>query len=360
VPYSLSIKELLESGAHYGHERRRWAPAMKPFIYGERNGIHIINLALTSLYAEEAYNAIVETVAEGGDVLFVGTKPQAREPLREESLRAKQYFMVNRWLGGTLTNFRTIRKSLEKLARYEEMEAEGILAQMTKKEALKINRERDKLLADLEGVVDMKRLPSAMFVVDVSQDAIAVKEANRLGIPVVGLCDSNSDPKQVDYPIPANDDAVRAIRLFAGMIADACIEGEAQRQARLSGEDDEAHGERSLAEQFIDAEEEDELLTMRRVIRKVGKKGETLEAEGEQAADGEANPDEAADGAGGDAQAQTNADDEQAFAARTEKKQPEADDGADAQADAGDNDDTQTQAAADAGETTAEAANEDK
>lgn len=278
MSFQLKIQDLLEAGAHYGHQKGRWNPAMRPFIYGERNGVHIINLAVTLTYAEAAYKAVVDAVARGGSVLFVGTKPQAREPIQAEAKAAGQFYMVKRWLGGTLTNFRTIRKSIEKIRKFEQMEADGVFYKLTKKEVLTITRERDKLLENLEGVLELKRLPALIFVVDVGQDRIAVDEANKLGIPVVGLCDTNSDPTRIDYPIPANDDAVRSIRLFASLIADACREGEQLRQEKIRADEDSSDGEdETLADKFIGAEEEEELMTMRRVIKRVTKKGEAGE-----------------------------------------------------------------------------------
>ncbi len=273
MAFELTIPALLEAGAHYGHQKSRWNPLMKPFIFGDRNGVHILNLAVTQIFAEDAYRKVVEVVSQGAGVLFVGTKPQAREPLQAEAVRGNQHYMVNRWLGGTLTNFRTVRKSIEKIRKFQEMEQEGVFQHLTKKEVLRIERERDKLLSNLEGILEMKRLPGVVFVIDVGQDSIAVDEANKLGIPVIALCDSNSNPSRIEFPIPANDDAVRSIRLFAAMVADASIEGEALRQERLRNvEETGAAGRETLAEKFIDADEEEDLLSMRRVVKKVGKK----------------------------------------------------------------------------------------
>lgn len=297
MPYSLTLESLLEAGAHYGHQRSRWNPIMRPFIYGTRNGVHILNLAATQTFAEEAYDKVVETVSQGQSVLFVGTKPQGREPLKAEAIRANQFYMVNRWLGGTLTNFRTVRKSVDKIRRFQEMEEKGVFQHLTKKEVLRIQRERDKLLENLEGILELKRLPGLLFVIDVSQDAIAVEEANKLGIPVIGLCDSNSNPTKIDHPIPANDDAVRSIRLFAELIAEACLEGEARRQERLRTEEEDVAAGETLADKFIDADEEEDLLSMRRVIKKIGKKDEAAPAEGGEATAAAADaPEAAADG----------------------------------------------------------------
>lgn len=282
MPFELTLPALLEAGAHYGHQKSRWNPLMKPFIYGERNGVHILNLAVTQAFAEDAYRKVVEVVSQGHSVLFVGTKPQSREALRAEAVRAGQFYMVNRWLGGTLTNFRTVRKSIDKIRKFQGMEEQGVFQHLTKKEVLRIERERDRLLENLEGILELKRLPGALFVVDVGRDLIAVDEANKLGIPVIALCDSNSNPSRIDFPIPANDDAVRSIRLFAAMIGDACIEGEALRQERLRSVDDGTpDGRETLADKFIDADEEEDLLSMRRVVKKVAKKdAEAATAEG--------------------------------------------------------------------------------
>ena len=202
MAFELTIPDLLEAGAHYGHQKSRWNPLMKPFIFGDRNGVHILNLAVTQTFAEDAHRKVVEVVSQGGGVLFVGTKPQAREPLQAEAVRGNQHYMVNRWLGGTLTNFRTVRKSIEKIRKFQEMEQEGVFQHLTKKEVLRIERERDKLLSNLEGILEMKRLPGVVFVIDVGQDSIAVDEANKLGIPVIALCDSNSNPSRIEFPIP--------------------------------------------------------------------------------------------------------------------------------------------------------------
>jgi len=272
MSFDLTLQDLLEAGAHYGHRASRWNPKMRPFIYGARNSVHVINLAMTMAYAEDAYNHVVDVVSKGGSVLFVGTKPQAREPLKAEAQRGAQFFMVHRWLGGTLTNFRTMRKSIDKIKKIQEMEADGTFQLMTKKEVLKTTRQRDKLMDNLEGILELKRVPGVVFIIDGGHDSIAVDEANKLGVPVIGLCDTNSDPSRLDFPIPANDDAVRSIRLFAALIADAAIEGEAQRQEKLKADEiEEAESSESLADSFIGAEEEDELLSGRTVIKKIKK-----------------------------------------------------------------------------------------
>jgi small subunit ribosomal protein S2 len=246
---------------------------MKPFIYGRQKGIHIIHLGATLAQAEIAYKRTVEVVSQGGKVLFVGTKPQAREPIREEAIRAGQFYVTYRWLGGTLTNLQTIRKSVERFQTINKMEEEGLFQQMTKKEALRFKRIREKLYRNLEGILEMKRLPALLFVVDVLQERTAVYEANILGIPVIAITDTNSDPLRIDYPIPGNDDAVRSIRLITRLIADACLEGEAQRQEKLRGEEEAVESPVPERPKFLDVEEEEELLTMRRVIRKVARTG---------------------------------------------------------------------------------------
>lgn len=274
MEFSLTIHDLLEAGTHYGHRTSQWNPRMKPFIYGQQKGIHIVNLAATLAQAEAAFRKTVEVVAQGGKVLFVGTKPQAREAIREEATRAKQFFVTYRWLGGTLTNLQTIRKSVERYHAILKMEEEGLFQQMTKKEALHLTRIREKLWRNLEGILEMKRPPALLFVVDVVQEKTAVYEANLMGIPVIAITDTNADPTRIDYPIPGNDDAVRSIRLISHLIADACILGESQRQERLRSEEEEQHHEEERP-RFLDVEEEEELLTMRRVIRKVARSGES-------------------------------------------------------------------------------------
>jgi len=273
VPFSLTLEELLDAGVHYGHRVSQWNPRMKPFIYGRQKGIHIIHLGATLAQAEIAYKKTVEVVSQGGKVLFVGTKPQAREPIREEAMRAGQFYVTYRWLGGTLTNLQTIRKSVERFQTINKMEEEGLFQQMTKKEALRFKRIREKLHRNLEGILEMKRLPALLFVVDVLQERTAVYEANILGIPVIAITDTNSDPLRIDYPIPGNDDAVRSIRLITRLIADACLEGEAQRQEKLRGEEEAVESPVPERPKFLDVEEEEELLTMRRVIRKVARTG---------------------------------------------------------------------------------------
>ncbi len=221
----LPMKSLLEAGVHFGHRTRRWHPRMKPFIFTERNGIHIIDLQQTMGKLEEAYNFVRDTAAEGGTLLFVGTKRQAQETIALEAQRCGMPFVNQRWLGGTLTNFRTIRSRIDYLLRLEERQANGELEKLPKKEALMLTRELNKLQTRLGGLKEMRRLPKAVFIVDTRHEEIAIHEANALNIPIVAMCDTNSDPDPISFPIPSNDDAIRAIKLITGKIADAVIEG---------------------------------------------------------------------------------------------------------------------------------------
>ncbi|MGV8072992.1 MAG: 30S ribosomal protein S2 [Syntrophobacteraceae bacterium] len=221
----ISMKQLLEAGVHFGHQTRRWNPKMKPYIFGARNGIYIIDLQRTVRLFHTAYQFVAETAASGESVLFVGTKQQARDTVREEAERCGMYFIDHRWLGGMLTNFKTIKLRIDKLKELESMIADGSINRFPKKEILQLQNEKDKLLKNVGGIKDMPRLPGVLFVVDTQRENIAVAEANRLGIPVVAVVDTNCDPDVIDYPIPGNDDAIRAIRLVTSIIADACVEG---------------------------------------------------------------------------------------------------------------------------------------
>jgi small subunit ribosomal protein S2 len=221
----LPMKSLLEAGVHFGHRTRRWNPRMKPFIFTQRNGIHIIDLQQTMQRLEEGYKVVRDTVADGGLVLFVGTKKQAQETVQQESTRCGMPYVNDRWLGGTLTNFRTIRARADYMIRLEERQAMGELDKLPKKEALLLTRELGKLETRLGGLREMKRLPKLIYIVDTLHEQIAIDEATTLGIPIVALCDTNSDPFPIQYPIPANDDAIRAIKLITAKIADAVIEG---------------------------------------------------------------------------------------------------------------------------------------
>jgi small subunit ribosomal protein S2 len=218
------MKELLEAGVHFGHQTRRWNPKMKPFIFGKRNGIHIVDLQKTLHYFDEAAEFIRDLAANGHNVLFVGTKRQAQDAVREEAVRCGMFYMNHRWLGGTMTNFRTIRKSIDRFKEIESvLSAEE--SNLTKKERIRLERQRRKMDRALGGIKDMESLPEALFIVDTVHEHIAVKEANRLGIPVIAVVDTNCDPEEVDFPIPGNDDAIRAIRLFTSRIADSVLEG---------------------------------------------------------------------------------------------------------------------------------------
>jgi small subunit ribosomal protein S2 len=235
---NIQMKELLEAGVHFGHQTRRWNPKMKPFIFGKRNGIHIVDLQKTLHHFEDAADFIRDLAANGRNVLFVGTKRQAQDAIREEAERCGMFFMNHRWLGGTMTNFRTIRKSIQRFKEIEEtLSSEE--SHLTKKERIHLERQRRKMDRAFAGIKDMEDLPDALFVVDTVHEHIAIKEANRLGIPVVAVVDTNSDPEEVDFPIPGNDDAIRAIRLFTSRIADNVLEGLNLADERFVGEKDE-------------------------------------------------------------------------------------------------------------------------
>jgi len=221
----ISMKQLLEAGVHFGHQTRRWNPKMARYIFTERNGIYIIDLQKTVKKVEQAYDFIRETAADGGKVIFVGTKKQAQESIETEAKRAGMYFVNQRWLGGMLTNFKTIKKRIDLLEKLEKMEEDGTFEALPKKEVLKLRLKKDKLERFLGGIREMTDLPRAMFVVDPKKEKIAIAEARTLGIPVVAIVDTNCDPDEVDFVIPGNDDAIRAVKLLAGKMADACLEG---------------------------------------------------------------------------------------------------------------------------------------
>lgn len=229
----ITMKQLLEAGVHFGHQTKRWNPKMKPYIFGARNGIYIIDLQKTVRYFKTAYNFIKETVQNGDKILFVGTKKQAQDSIVEEATRAGQYYVNSRWLGGMLTNFSTIKGSIDRLKKIEAMAEDGTYDLITKKEALQLERERAKLEKSLGGIKGMTKPPGAIFVIDPKKEGIAVKEARKLGIPVVAVVDTNCDPDDIDYIIPGNDDAIRAIRLFAARMADASVEGAQARETAL-------------------------------------------------------------------------------------------------------------------------------
>jgi small subunit ribosomal protein S2 len=255
---SINMKELLEAGVHFGHQTRRWNPKMKPYIFGSRNGIHIIDLQKTVSLFATAYDFIVRTVAEGYPVLFVGTKKQAHDSIVEESERCGMFYVVNRWLGGTLTNFETIRKGVRRLKDLDGMVQDGSISRYTKKEALKMEKELVKLEKNLGGIKDMDELPGAVYIVDPKKEHIAVRETRKLGIPLVAIADTNCDPDDIDYIIPGNDDAIRAIRLITSKIADACIEGHSLAEERLRAEAEKAEAQEAKPEEEGVSEEEEQ------------------------------------------------------------------------------------------------------
>ncbi|MHB1845024.1 MAG: 30S ribosomal protein S2 [Deltaproteobacteria bacterium] len=238
----ITMKQLLEAGVHFGHQTKRWNPKMKPYIFGARNGIYIIDLQKTVQLARQAIRYVSDVVAHGGSVLFVGTKKQAQDAVAEEAKRCAQFHVTNRWLGGTLTNFKTIKAGIDRLKTIEKMDEDGTFERLPKKEVAALQHEREKLEKNLGGIKEMQRLPGAIFIVDPKKEHIAIHEARRLGIPILALVDTNCDPEGIEYVIPGNDDAIRSIRLFAGKVADACLEGLARYQATLAergGRDDE-------------------------------------------------------------------------------------------------------------------------
>jgi small subunit ribosomal protein S2 len=231
----LPLRSLIEAGVHFGHQTKRWNPRMRPFIYGARNGIHIIDLDQTARMFKRAYDFIVETVGRGGHILFVGTKRQAQDIVIEEAQRATMFFVTNRWLGGTLTNFRTIKQGLDRLRSLERMKDDGTYEQLPKKEVSRLEKERERLEKYLGGLKSMGSLPHAVFVIDPHQEQIAVSEARKLNIPLIAITDTNCDPDLIDFIIPGNDDAIRSIRLITGRVADACVEGTQRRKDNLAG-----------------------------------------------------------------------------------------------------------------------------
>ena len=239
----ISMKQLLEAGVHFGHQTRRWNPKMAPYIYTERNGIYIIDLQQSVGMVDDAYNAVADVVANGGSVLFVGTKKQAQDAIKAEAERCGMFYVNERWLGGMLTNYKTIRSRIERLKEIEAMEADGTFEVLPKKEVLALRKEWGKLERNLGGIKEMKRLPDAIFVVDPKKERICVQEAHILGIPLIGICDTNCDPEELDYIIPGNDDAIRAVKLILSKMADAVIEakqGEAGEEAEEGFDAEEA------------------------------------------------------------------------------------------------------------------------
>jgi small subunit ribosomal protein S2 len=230
---TVSIKELLEAGVHFGHQTKRWNPKMKEYIFGERNGIYIVDLQKTHRLLEEALQYVQDLAAQGKNLLFVGTKRQAQQAVVEEAQRCGMPYVTERWLGGLLTNFVTVRKSLDRIKELEMMSSDGRHERLTKREVARLEKERMKLEKNLAGIKGMKTVPDAVFVIDTRKESIAVQEARKLKIPVVGIVDTNCDPDEVDYVVPGNDDALRAIRLFAGRVADAVIAGRGLRESRV-------------------------------------------------------------------------------------------------------------------------------
>jgi len=235
-----SLEDLLKSGVHFGHLTRRWNPKMKPYIFMERNGIHIIDLQKTMQNLEKAYNALKEIAATGDPILFVGTKNQAKEILQSEAIRCEMPYIVERWLGGTLTNFSTIKKSIRHLENLEKMNLDGTIEKLTKKERLHIDREIEKMKKVFIGIQDMKKIPSAIFIVDIKKEEIAVKEARKLNIPIFALVDTNCDPDLIDYPIPGNDDSAKSVTIISKIVADAILEGRESIQAKALEEEEMA------------------------------------------------------------------------------------------------------------------------
>lgn len=279
----VSMKALLESGVHFGHRTNKWDPRMKPYIFTERNGIHIIDLQQTVKALNTAYNVVRDSVAEGGTVLFVGTKRQAQETVREEAIRCGMPYVTERWMGGILTNWTTMYQRVLELDRLEKMRESGEINRLTKKEGLLIEREINRLEIRLSGLRKMKRLPNYVFIVDVCRETTAVQEANKLNIPVIALVDTNCDPSGVEYVIPSNDDAIRAIKLLVGKIADAVLEGKAMRKEEETEEEMEmaavAAGSRPRPSRVLDIEEDidDRDLLGEATLAKLGSQREETE-----------------------------------------------------------------------------------
>ncbi len=242
----VSMKELLEAGVHFGHQVKRWNPKMKKYIFGERNGIYIIDLQKTLKGLEEAYNFVRDVSSTGAEVLFVGTKKQAQDAVAEEAKKASAFFVNQRWLGGMLTNFTTVKKSIERLKKIEAMREDGTMSLLPKREASALEKERTKLDKNLSGIKDMKGLPGAMFVIDPKKERIAIAEARRLSIPIVAVVDTNCDPDEIDYVIPGNDDAIRAIKLLTSKIANATLEGRAALTKEIEQEAEKAQAEEKI------------------------------------------------------------------------------------------------------------------
>ncbi len=259
------IKQLLEAGVHFGHQTKRWNPKMKPFIFGEKSGIYIIDLEKTQKFLNDARVFLSETAAQGKSILFVGTKKQAQEVIEEEAKRCGAFFINHRWLGGLLTNFQTIKKSIKRYKEIDQMEKDGIFNSLTKKEIASLNKEREKLIKNLSGVIDMDRLPSAVFIIDSKKEETAVLEAKRLNIPVVALIDTNCDPELIDYPVPGNDDAIKSIKLITSFMAESVIDGkkrfeEVKAALKLTQEKEAELAKAEETEAFIAPEIEEEVI----------------------------------------------------------------------------------------------------
>ncbi len=244
----ISMKQLLEAGVHFGHQTRRWNPKMAPYIYTERNGIYIIDLQKSVGKVDEAYNAITDIVAEGGTILFVGTKKQAQDAIKTEAERCGMFYVNERWLGGMLTNFKTIQSRIARLKEIEVMSEDGTFDVLPKKEVIQIKKEWEKLERNLGGIKEMKRIPDAIFIVDPKKERICVQEAHTLGIPLIGICDTNCDPEELDYVIPGNDDAIRAVKLIVAKMADAVIEANQGEAVDAYEEADMAEAEETVEE----------------------------------------------------------------------------------------------------------------
>ena len=250
----VSMKQLLEAGVHFGHQTRRWNPKMAPYIYTERNGIHIIDLQKTVGMVDDAYKAVADIVANGGSILFVGTKKQAQDAIKEEAERCGMFYVNERWLGGMLTNFKTIQSRIERLDKIDQMEADGTFEVLPKKEVAKLQKEQEKLQRNLGGIRKMTRIPDAIFVVDPKKERICVAEAHTLGITLIGIGDTNCDPEELDYVIPGNDDAIRAVKLICGKMADAVIEAK-QGEENIDASQQDALAAESAASEAEQAAE---------------------------------------------------------------------------------------------------------
>jgi small subunit ribosomal protein S2 len=247
----VTMRELLEAGVHFGHQTRRWNPKMKPYVFGARNGIYIIDLQKTVDHARKACDFAVKVTGEGKKVLFVGTKKQAKEVVEEEAKRSGMYFVTNRWLGGMLTNYQTVKASIDRLKKIEALKESAEWSETPKKEQSRLDRELEKLKKSLGGIEEMKKLPGALFVIDTEKEHIAIKEAKKLGIPVIAVVDTNCDPSNITHVIPGNDDAIRSVRLFSRLIADSCLEGTKSFQEKLRADDSASDQKEEVSEKKV-------------------------------------------------------------------------------------------------------------